>query len=328
MASRNANRLDTVIMNYKDIRREFDEYKAQSEKKMKVLQALHQQAQVLMDDLKEQIAYLEELAGMEVVEDLTPVTEGTTQSEADGGEDAMVIGPAIPKDDAEEEEYQKKKIKSDSAKKLKPIKDVVNKVFQHLMGIERLEAKTLPSYPHGIDPANPQWPRDLVTSNPLMWFDWKRSIRDATNESGIKKIYSHIVSSSTALVPEAKQALLDITKDDLVEKIRSKWSYMASQWKTREKSMNELADRRQREEDPLDEAEQDENDMRVSKLYEDIDKIADPLPDKEKAMTKRKDGPVIKNSRPPVACLLANQICAWQVKPELLEEHPEWVDSK
>lgn len=45
-------------------------------------------------------------------------------------------------------------------------------------------------------------------------------------------------------------------------------------------------------------------------------------------MTMRKDGAMIKNSKPPVAQLLVNRIHAWQVKPELLEEHPSWFDGK
>ncbi|KAG6880633.1 hypothetical protein C0993_005365, partial [Termitomyces sp. T159_Od127] len=56
-------------------------------------------------------------------------------------------------------------------------------------------------------------------------------------------------------------------------------------------------------------------------LYKEIDKISDPLLDKEKVMITRKDGAMIKNFKPPVAHFLTNCICAWQVNLELLETH-------
>jgi hypothetical protein len=63
-------------------------------------------------------------------------------------------------------------------------------------------------------------------------------------------------------------------------------------------------------------------------LYVDIDKIVDPMPDKEKPMKNRKDGPVLKDAEPPNARLLKNRIRKWQVRPELLEANPHWLGSR
>ncbi|RDB19450.1 hypothetical protein Hypma_013500 [Hypsizygus marmoreus] len=66
----------------------------------------------------------------------------------------------------------------------------------------------------------------------------------------------------------------------------------------------------------------------VVKLYEEIDKIPDPVPDKEKAIKTRRNGPNINGAEPPVARNLANRIRAWQVKPEILEKNPHWMGTR
>jgi len=64
------------------------------------------------------------------------------------------------------------------------------------------------------------------------------------------------------------------------------------------------------------------------KLYEDIDMITDPSPDKEKLMKGRKLGPPLENVVPPKARSLKNRIRKWQVKAELLDENPHWGDGR
>lgn len=63
-------------------------------------------------------------------------------------------------------------------------------------------------------------------------------------------------------------------------------------------------------------------------MYQDIDSLADPDPDKAKLMTKRKKGPVIKAAEPPKAKSLANRIRSWMVQPSLLEENPNWLGKR
>ncbi|KAH0582447.1 hypothetical protein H2248_010388 [Termitomyces sp. 'cryptogamus'] len=162
--------------------------------------------------------------------------------------------------DKEDEDYRKKQLRSGIAKKYKPIKDVVNKFFQHLMGIDKLDAKTLPLYPHGIDRTNSDWLKDPATSNPLLCFDWKKTHRQPPNQGQLRKVYKYIVANGVRLVPEAKESLVDITQDSLMDKLQSKWTYMATQWRNLQKAENEQVEYRQREEDLQDEAEEEEND--------------------------------------------------------------------
>ncbi|KAG6897032.1 hypothetical protein C0993_007816 [Termitomyces sp. T159_Od127] len=256
--------------------------------------------------------------------------EDEVQQGGQAGESLRGPDPSAAQDvDVEDEDYEKKMLRSEIAKKSKPIK----------------------------------------------------SYRESPNEEGLHEIYDYIQANGKMTVPEAARSLADIMEDDLRDKIRSKWSYMALQWKNMKKAGDEQEERRQREEELLDEEEneskvlnarkrkrvksaytdakydsafilnvmsnyEDDPDRHpdeptqyirrrpdyrsetVSRLYEEIDKISDPLLDKEKAMITRRNGTVIKNSKPPVARFLVNCIRAWQVSSELLETHPKWFNSK
>ncbi|KAG0700543.1 hypothetical protein DFH29DRAFT_1001049 [Suillus ampliporus] len=60
-------------------------------------------------------------------------------------------------------------------------------------------------------------------------------------------------------------------------------------------------------------------------LYSTVDPIPDPDPDAAAWMKKRVKGPINADAVPPIAKSLKNRVHTWMVKPELLEEHPEWM---
>ncbi|EGO03269.1 hypothetical protein SERLA73DRAFT_149646 [Serpula lacrymans var. lacrymans S7.3] len=53
-------------------------------------------------------------------------------------------------------------------------------------------------------------------------------------------------------------------------------------------------------------------------IYDNLEKIPDPKPSKEKAMTLHVHGPIINNYPLPFTKLLKHWLCAWQIKPKLL----------
>lgn len=67
--------------------------------------------------------------------------------------------------------------------------------------------------------------------------------------------------------------------------------------------------------------------IQVQNLYNEIDALADPDPDKAKSMTLRIRGTAYQNAEPPKAKKLKNKIRIWQVRPALLDENPHWVST-
>ncbi|KAI0364457.1 hypothetical protein BV20DRAFT_1005687 [Pilatotrama ljubarskyi] len=66
----------------------------------------------------------------------------------------------------------------------------------------------------------------------------------------------------------------------------------------------------------------------LTELYAALEASDDPEPDKSgRGMVPRVRGDVIVNAVPPKAKVLKNRLRAWQVKPELLDKHPEWLTS-
>ncbi|TFK48360.1 hypothetical protein OE88DRAFT_1810278 [Heliocybe sulcata] len=66
--------------------------------------------------------------------------------------------------------------------------------------------------------------------------------------------------------------------------------------------------------------------IQVQRIYDDVDKIPDPDPDKAKKMTRRVRG-TIKECDPPAAKHIRNKIRVWQVKPELLDQNKHWLEN-
>lgn len=62
-------------------------------------------------------------------------------------------------------------------------------------------------------------------------------------------------------------------------------------------------------------------------MYNTLDLLQDPNPDKAKSMTNRVRGEVCTGSKPAPAKKLKNRIRIWQVRPELLEANPHWIST-
>lgn len=58
-----------------------------------------------------------------------------------------------------------------------------------------------------------------------------------------------------------------------------------------------------------------------------IDSLADPQPDKAKAMTTRLRGANLLGTEPPKSKKLNNKIRVWQIRSDLLEKNPHWVST-
>ncbi|KAJ3008510.1 hypothetical protein NUW54_g3125 [Trametes sanguinea] len=60
-------------------------------------------------------------------------------------------------------------------------------------------------------------------------------------------------------------------------------------------------------------------------LYDHIDALKDPHPDKDRAMVPRIRGSSKPDAAPPRANKLSSRIRTWQVNPAYLQDHPEWL---
>ena len=67
--------------------------------------------------------------------------------------------------------------------------------------------------------------------------------------------------------------------------------------------------------------------IQAQNLYDAIDSLADPQPDKAKAMTTRLRGASLLRMEPPKSKKLNNKIRVWQIRSDLLEKNPHWVST-
>ncbi|KAJ7120567.1 hypothetical protein C8R43DRAFT_1136735 [Mycena crocata] len=224
MANTGLIRLNKLTTEFETLSSRFEEHKETTDKKIKILRVLLDEEKARTLELRERVVFLEEELGVEQVEEEAAPEVGTAAaSEKDGPE-----GEAELEKEPEEKEKDTKGV-SALAKGSKPIKDVVNKVFAHLMGVDKLNGKGLPDYPYGI--GEDAWPKDAQTQKPVLRFVWKNAYSDQKNKDGIEKVITYIKVQGTTLVPQVKDALGVITDAHLKEKVISKWKYMQSEWK-------------------------------------------------------------------------------------------------
>ncbi|KAF8155450.1 hypothetical protein B0H34DRAFT_798636 [Crassisporium funariophilum] len=327
---------------------------------------------------------------LEVEEDLpgnstTEIAGLSAEPGAEDGPRGSSVGPSTHELDSDKEEsgQQQRKQASEDAKKSKPIKDLVNMTFKQLMGVDSLEPKKLPEYPHQIGRTNEHWPKDPETKNPFLRFDWKKAAAKGSNKTNLDKVFRNIWAQGAQQYKPAEKFLSQISDEHLKQKIAEKYNYMAREWTKLKKEQEAKEERQRRIKELEEEADQVAQDQKVLnraqknsrakavlnariqkrtklqytdpkydlafildamsdykddpdqdadaptvylcpiikaiwlvlKLYEEVDAIADPAPDKEKAIKAQKLGPPKKDSEPPV-------------KPELLEANPHWFSGR
>jgi len=132
--------------------------------------------------------------------------------------------------------------------------DVVNKTFLAMMGTDSLTAKNLPGYPAGIGIT--MWPKDQDTGFTYLRFNWAKP-SSRRNTEYLQQIFANIRSMGAQRVPAAKLGLAQISDDDLKDKIKQRFGYMASEVKKLQKA-EEAEEERQRQIEDLEIEEEDE----------------------------------------------------------------------
>lgn len=137
--------------------------------------------------------------------------------------------------------------------------DLVNKTFQQLMGIESLMGKHLPEYPYGIDKTHRIWPKDSATGQPYLRFDWSQT-KNRNTTIGLEEVFKNIRDFGSQRLPIAKKFLEQISDDDLKEKIKKKYLYMAGEFRKLKAAEEKEKAQRRRQEEELEDAAQEEED--------------------------------------------------------------------
>ena len=71
------------------------------------------------------------------------------------------------------------------------------------MGVTKLDGKSLPGYPYGIDRQHDKWPADPRTNNKYLQFWWSAKLDDTVNVAGLKNVFDSVRATGAARVPTA-----------------------------------------------------------------------------------------------------------------------------
>ncbi|KAL6307605.1 hypothetical protein BKA93DRAFT_823337 [Sparassis latifolia] len=219
----NVAKLNAAIEEIENLKTSLSAYK---EKTQKIIQVLHEENQVLKGELlviRQRVEYLEEQLGIAV--------EGGDNSGPSSAQEVDATAGEVEQPADEMDEDEKKLELSRDAAESKPIKDAVNMAFKHLMGVPKIDSKSLPFYPYQISREHELWPKDPGTHQPLIRFMWKHSASQKTNAMGLRKVLETVRVLGAQWVPTCKKFLEDILDTDLETRIRSKYDYMAYEWR-------------------------------------------------------------------------------------------------
>ena len=97
------------------------------------------------------------------------------------------------------------------------------------MGVKKLTAECLPTYPYGMGlPTN-------ASGNTLVRFDWKQNQDSSINSASLDCVFEHVKFNGPRLWPAAASALSRIHDADLRAKVIQRFGYMAKLWKNKRK---------------------------------------------------------------------------------------------
>ncbi|EGN97578.1 hypothetical protein SERLA73DRAFT_153925 [Serpula lacrymans var. lacrymans S7.3] len=275
-------------------------YRDMTDKQVKVLnaenlalQSGYKQMQADIENLKKQVAVLNRGMGVQCIKcdndkNMEEHEEEMTgmRGDIDGAQPILTsllndVDPATV--DLESLSPEQRESLSLEAAISKPVKDAINEAFARKIGFDNLEAKSLPAFPSTIDPS--MWPKDPATQKPLQRYNWVLSADFCTKERKEREWETHQQQLEAAELQNLDDNKLE---DDAPVSL------------------------------PISKAHRNSRAQSLQQIYDDLDAIKDPNPNKEKAMTPHIRGHPIANYKIPSAKLLKNRLRVWQIKPDLL----------
>lgn len=96
-------------------------------------------------------------------------------------------------------------------------------MYAHLMGVPDTKPRVLPHWPSDNTPRE----RDPGSQRELLRFRWESPWDHTDNWAGIRLICDHIKQNGPTRVPEAAQAVRDVSEKDLEDRVRKKFKDLA-----------------------------------------------------------------------------------------------------
>ncbi|KAH9946900.1 hypothetical protein B0H21DRAFT_822396 [Amylocystis lapponica] len=229
MSNANVTRLNAAIEKIDALERDLATYREKTHKRLQVLRIENELITNKLAVASERITFLERYLELEEDDEEqggpapAPALAG---GHANGGEPTGEN--AAPGTDVD-----RQLALSAEAAKGKPMKDLIAKIFKHLMGVSKITPKCLPAYPSADTPP----PQDPSTGQPLLRLNWNAGASHVNNVQGLERVLTFIRTHGARHHPIATQALTDINDDDLKERIKSKYEYMARQWRLLQKGV-------------------------------------------------------------------------------------------
>ncbi|KAH9949318.1 hypothetical protein B0H21DRAFT_707214 [Amylocystis lapponica] len=228
MSNTNITRLNAAIEKIEGLEREFTMHRERTNKRLQVLRIENDLLTNKLAVASERIAFLENYLELEEDEEgreavpAPALPGGNTQGGEPAGEDTAPVA-----------DVDRQLALSAEAAKGKPMKDLIAKIFKHLMGVSKITPKSLPAYPSADSDAPP--PQDPSTGQPLLRLDWSAGASHVNNVKGLERVLTFIRAHGARHHPIATQGLTDINDDHLKERIKNKYEYMARQWRMLQK---------------------------------------------------------------------------------------------
>lgn len=236
----NVQRLNAVIDELEEFRRENRKFKETSTKALRILREENVGLRAELAGLRERLDFTERLLDIEEEGGASrgePTADGT---EGDQGEGAAQ--PPTPATESAASNVQASIVARDAdsikvsfnreAEGLKDLQchaqDVVNDTFKILMGLPAITKKHLPQYPLPGE----TWPKDRTTSKDCVRFDWYENAKHASNAPGCQQVFDSIRATGRNRVPDAIENLTIILDAHLMERIHTKFAYLATQYKS------------------------------------------------------------------------------------------------
>ncbi|TBU42320.1 hypothetical protein BD309DRAFT_192463 [Dichomitus squalens] len=209
-------RLNGAIARLEDLGTVFETFQSNATKALRVLR---EEVKELREELKitnGRVGFVESLIDIE--------EEGENEVEEGEGVAGEVLGEVLldPVQESINANQQSKELADGKA-----IKDVVNETYQLLLGIPKLYKKYLPAYPDGEE----EWPTDSATGHRLLRFNWYAIAKDPVNAVSIKAIVDAIRATGAERVQGCAPFLPHVLDAHLLERITTKFYYLAKQYK-------------------------------------------------------------------------------------------------
>jgi hypothetical protein len=96
-----------------------------------------------------------------------------------------------------------------------PEKGLIRDTFAHLMGIPNTQPKSLTWWPKDES----AWPLDPSMQEKLFRFQWNENWRHKDNWDGINRVKAFVKAQGATCLPEAAQAIREISDKDLEDRV-------------------------------------------------------------------------------------------------------------